>query len=182
MTRTRFKKPKKNKTPGRIGVYDVKSTPERTQCLMARAFTEKDLAVAFGVDITTIEYWKRNKEEFREAMEKGKDLADQNVVKSLYKAALGYSHRDTKFVATKFGVQAIPTIKQYPPDITACIFWLKNRKRAEWADVQRTEITSDVNIEINGKFDLKILTPEEQKFVRSIAIKQIKELQGVSSN
>jgi hypothetical protein len=31
--------------------------------------------------------------------------------------------------------------KFYPPDTTACIFWLKNRQREQWRDVQRHEVT-----------------------------------------
>jgi len=27
-----------------------------------------------------------------------------------------------------------PIVEHVPPDVTACIFWLKNRKRAEWRD------------------------------------------------
>jgi hypothetical protein len=27
-----------------------------------------------------------------------------------------------------------PTVKRYPPDTAAAIFWLKNRQRAKWRD------------------------------------------------
>jgi hypothetical protein len=28
-------------------------------------------------------------------------------------------------------------LEHVPPDVTACIFWLKNRKPADWRDAQR---------------------------------------------
>jgi hypothetical protein len=32
--------------------------------------------------------------------------------------------------------------KHYPPDVTACIFWLKNRQPERWRDVQRHEVNN----------------------------------------
>src|SRR6516225_6395600 len=49
---------------------------------------------------------------------RGKAPADERVVVSLYQRALGYDHNG----------------KHYPPDVTACIFWLKNRAPEEWRD------------------------------------------------
>jgi hypothetical protein len=33
----------------------------------------------------------------------------------------------------------VPYIEHVPPDVTAQIFWLKNRKPVEWRDVQQME-------------------------------------------
>jgi len=30
----------------------------------------------------------------------------------------------------------VPSLKHVPPDVTACIFWLKNRRAGQWRDVQ----------------------------------------------
>ena len=32
-----------------------------------------------------------------------------------------------------------PYVEHVPPDVTACIFWLKNRDPAHWRDVQQME-------------------------------------------
>ena len=37
--------------------------------------------------------------------------------------------------------------KYYPPDTTAGIFWLKNRKPAEWRDKQEVEHSGNVTIQ-----------------------------------
>jgi hypothetical protein len=36
-------------------------------------------------------------------------------------------------------VTKVPYREHVPPDVTACIFWLKNRKPADWRDVQQME-------------------------------------------
>jgi hypothetical protein len=35
----------------------------------------------------------------------------------------------------------VPYIEHVPPDTTAGIFWLKNRKSAEWRDIRSTELS-----------------------------------------
>jgi len=37
-----------------------------------------------------------------------------------------------------------PLTKHYPPDTTACIFWLKNRKPREWRN--RTELQMEQEV------------------------------------
>ena len=45
----------------------------------------------------------------------------------------------------------VPTIKHYPPDTTAAIFWLKNRQKDNWRDKQ--EVDTNVNMNINNLTD-----------------------------
>ena len=71
-----------------------------------------------GVSQKTINRWKLQHVEFVTALKSGKAPADERVVQSLYQRALGYDHNG----------------KHYPPDVTACIFWLKNRAPEEWRD------------------------------------------------
>lgn len=105
--------------------------------------TDRDLAEAFAVAESTISLWKLRHREFSEALKAGKERADANVAKSLYRRALGYEHEAVKIVAdAKTGDQLIiPYIERYPPDTTACIFWLKNRRPADWRDKQDHEVT-----------------------------------------
>lgn len=103
--------------------------------------TNVDLARAFDVSETTIEAWCRERVEFSEALKAGRDQADAEVVKSLYRRALGYKHRAVKiFADPKTGAEKIvPYTEHYPPDTTAMIFWLKNRRPDLWRD--RHEVT-----------------------------------------
>lgn len=103
-------------------------------CLLGA--TDKQLADAFGVSEQTINAWKHAHPSFLESLTRGKDEADQAVASSLYQRALGYSHKAVKI----FNHQGAPLIVDYtehfPPDVTAGIFWLKNRRPDHWRDRQ----------------------------------------------
>jgi hypothetical protein len=102
--------------------------------------TDHQLADFFEVDERTINRWKLKHAPFRQSLKRGKDEADAMVAQSLYRRALGYSHKAVKIVTVAQGnnqgsdVVEVPYTERYPPDTTACIFWLKNRQRANWRD------------------------------------------------
>jgi hypothetical protein len=102
--------------------------------------TDNDLAEALGVGIGTINAWKLKHKEFSEALKTWKAEADERVERSLYDRAMGYSHPEDKIFNDGGIPMIVPTIKHYPPDTTAAIFWLKNRKSADWRDKQELEL------------------------------------------
>lgn len=98
--------------------------------------TDDDLAEFFGVSRRTIFNWYAKHQEFRDAVRLAKDLADDRVEMSLYRRAIGYTV-DTEKIFLPKGSQVpviVPTAEHVGPDTTACIFWLKNRRRGEWRD------------------------------------------------
>ena len=96
--------------------------------------TDKQIADFFEVDERTINRWKHDFPDFCQSLKAGKLIADATVASSLYHRANGYSHPETQFFQHKGTIIAQDTIKHYPPDTTAGIFWLKNRQRALWRD------------------------------------------------
>lgn len=108
--------------------------------------TDGELADFFNVCEATINNWKRDFPEFLESIKKGKIEADMNVVNSLYKRATGYEHDEDKIFNNNGEPLIVPTIKHYPPEPTAIIYWLNNRRRQNWkARVENTN--TNVNIE-----------------------------------
>lgn len=105
--------------------------------------TDDDLADFFEVSRQTIHNWQAAHQEFFDALKVGKAEADDRVERSLYQRAVGYSHPEDKIFmpAGKDAPVIVPTVKHYPPDTTAMIFWLKNRRPAAWRDVQAMEHT-----------------------------------------
>lgn len=102
--------------------------------------TDAELAECFDVCEDTINKWKLAHKEFSLALKAGKRLADAHVADRLYKRATGYEHAAVKIVATANGEDhSVPYTERYPPDTTACIFWLKNRQPEHWRD--RKELT-----------------------------------------
>lgn len=120
-------------------------------CLLGA--TDKEMADFFNVKEQTINNWKKNHPSFFESIKRGKIVADANVAKSLYNRALGYSHPEDKIFNDNGEPLIVPTVKHYPPDPTAAIFWLKNRKPAEWRDKR------DVQVEGGMTFSIKPAPP-----------------------
>lgn len=106
----------------------------RKLCLLGA--TDVEVADFFDVTERTINRWKVDYPEFCQALKLGKDEADDRVEKSLYRRALGYSHEAVKIFANPAtgAEQIVPYTEHYPPDTTACIFWLKNRRKDQWRD------------------------------------------------
>jgi hypothetical protein len=129
-------------------------------CLLGA--TDEDLARFFEVDVATVERWKDAHPEFRGALKAGKDEADGNVASRLYSRAMGYSHQAVKIVAdAKTGAEhTVPYTEHYPPDTTACIFWLKNRQKDKWRDKVEQEHTGKNGGPIEHEHYLSSLSSE----------------------
>jgi hypothetical protein len=101
-------------------------------CLLGA--TDAQLADFFEVSVSTINLWKVQHPEFSEAIKVPKDMADERVEQSLFRRAMGYEHDEIDIRVVDKEVIQTPIRKYYPPDSTAMIFWLKNRKAAEWRE------------------------------------------------
>lgn len=121
---------------GRPSKYDPERTPVQAEKL-CRQFGADDQALAeyFEVDVSTISRWKNEHPEFKEALRRGKDAFDtERVEQALLHRAIGYSHPEDDIRVVNGEVVVTPTVKHYPPDTAAIIFWLKNRRRDRWRD------------------------------------------------
>ena len=73
----------------------------------------------------------------------GKHEANTRVERSLYQKAVGYDYPAVKIfmpAGAKKPVYA-PYVEHVPPDVTACIFWLKKRDPAHWRDAWQVDHT-----------------------------------------
>lgn len=111
----------------------------RAMCM--RGATNADLADAFDVTISTIYLWQATHAEFSESIKAGKDLVDDFVERSLYLQAVGYAHDDVDVRVIDDQVVLTPLRKQIPPNPTAAIFWLKNRRPDRWRDIKAVELS-----------------------------------------
>lgn len=116
----------------------------RSMCMMGA--TNADLADAFDVTISTVYLWQATHQEFSDAIKAGKDLVDDFVERSLYLQAVGYAHDDVDIRTISVGegqseIVMTPIRKQIPPNPTAAIFWLKNRRPDRWRDIKAVELS-----------------------------------------
>lgn len=102
-------------------------------------YTNKMVAARIGINIQTLYKWRKKSNDLDEAIKQGKQVADYMVENALFKAAIGFEHTETKTYITgqpdKAGnrnVKVEKTTKYFPPNATAMIFWLCNRKSDQW--------------------------------------------------
>ena len=111
---------------------------------------DKALAEFFKVGEKTINNWKKAYPAFLGAVKTGKDIFDSEKVEaSLLKRAIGYKydeiHKEAVYVqrdGLRIYEEAYQTriiTKEVAPDVTAQIFWLKNRQKNRWRDRQEVE-------------------------------------------
>lgn len=106
--------------------------------------TLPEVADFFDVAPSTVSLWMLQHESFSEAIKNNRAFSDENVEASLYHRALGYSHEHEDIKVVEGEIVVTKTTKHYPPDPTAMIFWLKNRKPKQWRDKQEVESTTNV--------------------------------------
>lgn len=107
--------------------------------------TDADLADFFGVSERTINRWRLRHEAFCRSLKEGKDEADTRVERSLYHKAIGYTHDAVKIFMPAGASDPVYAEyrEHYPPDTTACIYWLKNRKPEQWRDKPNENADTD---------------------------------------
>lgn len=101
--------------------------------------TDEQIAKNISINPTTLYDWKKRFPEISKALKKGKEVVDRQVENALLKRALGYSYvEETRELVEDelTGISELKVVKtvtkQVTPDVTAQIFWLKNRKPDEW--------------------------------------------------
>lgn len=147
------------KSAGRPSAYRPEFDDQTTKLCRLGA-TDKQIADFFGVSEQTLNAWKKAHPSFLESLKAGKELADAEVADRLFKRATGYQHQAVKIVAdAKTGAEhQVPYTEHYPPDTTACIFWLKNRRPDLWRDRVEQQLTGDAANPVVKRIELVALS------------------------
>jgi len=116
---------------------------KQVQKLAMLGATDQEVADFFGVDVRTVHRWKHDHADFCHALKLGKETADDRVERSLYQRAIGYEQDEVKIFMPSGAPEPVyaPYRAKVAPDVTAAIFWLKNRRPDVWRDVKATELT-----------------------------------------
>ena len=111
---------------------------EQARKLCMLGHTDLEIAQFFDVTDRCFYKWKAQYPELVQALNIGKEVADQRVERSLYERAVGYSYEAVKIFMPANRAKSVyaPFIEHVPPDVAACISWLKNRDPRRWRDVQ----------------------------------------------
>lgn len=125
----------------RLTKYDDKRTPYLSKMLARKGLVDREIAEVMEINISTLNRWKTLHPKFKDSLKEGKEASDAEVEDSLYKKAIGYEV--TKKIIEKDAEGKIikKRIERWKvaPDITAMIFWLKNRQPGKWRDQKQVE-------------------------------------------
>ena len=121
------------------GKYTEWLTEEKLKLLQEwgkNGLTNSQIAKNMGVSERTLYGWLKRYKVLSDNLNSGKALADREIENSLYKRALGYEIQEEKITIEELNgvVKKKKQIikKHVPGNVTAQIFWLKNRKSKEW--------------------------------------------------
>lgn len=131
---------------------------EQIKRLCELGATDPEIAYFFGISLSTFNSWRATHPGLMEVLSVGKAAADNRVERSLFARAIGcelpavkifYNHRTGEVIEHKY-------IERYVPDVTACIFWLKNRRPDVWRE----------------RYDLPQTSPEEAALIAQEAMRK----------
>lgn len=145
---------------GRPSSYDPVFA-KQAEKLCALGATDQELADFFEVDVRTVNRWKHDHDEFCQSLKTGKDVADERVERSLYQRAIGYEQDEVKIFMPSGAAEPVyaPYRAKIAPDVTAAIFWLKNRRKDDWRD--RQLIGSDPENPLPEGFKVTLVKPSD---------------------
>ena len=131
-------------TVGAPTKYDPKTFPRIAKLFAQRGAILSEIADCFDVTTRTLSNWLNEYPELRDAVDVGNDVFNPRVERALAERAIGfYVDVTTKILKMPDGQKVEVTERKYfPPDVTACIYWTKNRMPDKWRDVQRQEVNA----------------------------------------
>lgn len=117
---------------------------------------DKQIAHNMGIGASTLREWKGTFPAVAEALRKGKEVVDREVENALFKSAIGYTQTIRKPVKVRdveYDPETGRKIREVErwvaveeeihvqPQVTAQIFWLKNRKPDQWREKNDLTLT-----------------------------------------
>ena len=104
----------------------------RLACMLGA--TNDTLADRFEVSPRTVDNWIAAIPEFGDAGRQGRQVADESVVSALFARATGMERKVTKAFCHKGQPITVSYTVELPPDVRACMFWLRNRRPGQWRE------------------------------------------------
>lgn len=138
--------------------------------------TDSQIAGNIGIKKSTLYEWKKCYPEIPEALKRGKEVVDVQVENALLKRAMGYFYTEVtreriKTIDPETGevtgssMEATKEVtKEVAPDVTAQIFWLKNRKPKIWRD--KKDLGVEGTMDVKNPFE-GLTTGELKKLIDS---------------
>lgn len=108
--------------------------------------TDEQIAHNLGISKVSLYKYMDEHVELFELIKKSKEVVDREVENALLKNALGYETEEVteEFDANGNLISSKRIKKRVAPNTTAQIFWLKNRKPADWRDKKDVDVAGEI--------------------------------------
>lgn len=117
------------KNPGRPSSY----TPDlarQAELICRLGATDAQLAEILDVHPDTLRRWRSRHPAFAAATRAGRAIADLQVTMGLYRAAIGYEHKETRVSVLRGKPFSIEITRHQHPQVAAALQWLRVRDPA----------------------------------------------------
>jgi len=138
----------------------------KNYCLLGAS--NHQIAEFLGISASSFPNYCERFPQLREALRAGRTEADATVAKSLFRRATGYSQPAIRIfrqrvvqsmncsdssseTITEYETVTVPYYEHYPPDVSACVFWLKNRHPEMWRDKDNNQPPAEDTVEFTMK-------------------------------
>lgn len=151
---------------GRYGDWITKEGLLKIEGWARDGLIDEQIAHNIGIARSTLYGWKNDYPVIDEALRKGKEVVDREVENALLNKALGYNYieeQESEEIDPDGEVTKKKTTrtKHVSADTTAQIFWLKNRKPAEWRDRKEVDVSGGLEIKDRAELFAKHLDSDE---------------------
>lgn len=121
--------------------------------------TDEQISKNIGINPKTLYQWKKKYDPISNALKRGKEIVDYEVENTLLKKALGGFVVEEQTIEElnargEMTTRKVKSKRYLPPDTTALIFWLKNRKPDVWMDRKAKEVSQDSNQMLAKYFEI----------------------------
>lgn len=146
----------------RVSKYDNQFHPVIVRWMVRAGLNDEEIARELSLHRSTLYRWKDKYPEFAQAFAETKPFIDALVEDALLKRALGYQYTETEIRTDEQGRTMEKTVtRQVVPDVTAQIFWLKNRQPERWRDKQDVNVKAEVTNRHEYEITQRLITDPE---------------------
>lgn len=136
------------------------------RCWARDGLSYEEIAKKVGVTSWNLWAWREKYPEIREALDVTREQVDYEVENALFRRCVGYKAEEVRTILGQLRSDGTRSVKvekrefEIPPDVTACLAWLNNRRPDRWKRnrdnfVSAEEETKNQKVTINIIADKK---------------------------